>query len=32
MTWGKAADALLAYAGLLSEDDWEKARFPWLAG
>ena len=32
VTWGKAADAFLAYAGLLSEDDWEKKRFPWLAG
>ncbi len=32
VTWGKAADAFLAYAGLLSEDDWEKQRFPWLAG
>jgi uncharacterized protein (TIGR03083 family) len=32
VTWGHAADALLAYAGLLSDDDWEKGRFPWLAG
>jgi uncharacterized protein (TIGR03083 family) len=32
VTWGKAADAFLAYAGLLSEDDWEKRRVPWLAG
>ena len=32
VTWGKAVDAQLAYAGLLSEDDWEKDRFPWLAG
>ena len=32
MTWGKAADATLAYAGLLSEDGWDKGRFPWLAG
>jgi len=31
-TWGKAADAFLAYAGLLSEDDWDRQRFPWLAG
>ena len=31
-TWGKAADAFLAYAGLLSEDDWERERFAWLAG
>ncbi|MGH2681074.1 MAG: maleylpyruvate isomerase family mycothiol-dependent enzyme [Actinomycetota bacterium] len=32
VTWGKAADAFLAYAGLLSEQDWEARRFPWLAG
>jgi uncharacterized protein (TIGR03083 family) len=32
VTWGQAADALLGYAGLLSEDEWEKGRFPWLAG
>jgi uncharacterized protein (TIGR03083 family) len=32
VTWGKGADVTLAYAGLLSEDDWEKKRFPWLAG
>jgi uncharacterized protein (TIGR03083 family) len=32
VTWGKAADAFLAYAGLLSPEDWERARFPWLAG
>jgi uncharacterized protein (TIGR03083 family) len=32
VTWGKAADALLAYAGLLSDQDWEQKRFPWLAG
>ena len=32
VTWGKAADATLAFAGLLSQDDWEKERFPWLAG
>jgi uncharacterized protein (TIGR03083 family) len=31
-TWGKAADAFLAYAGLLSEEDWERERFAWLAG
>jgi hypothetical protein len=24
VTWGKAADAFLAYVGLLSEEDWEK--------
>jgi uncharacterized protein (TIGR03083 family) len=32
VTWGHAADALLAYAGLLADDDWDKGRFPWLAG
>ncbi|MGH2642176.1 MAG: maleylpyruvate isomerase family mycothiol-dependent enzyme [Actinomycetota bacterium] len=32
VTWGQAADALLGYAGLLSEDGWAKERFPWLAG
>jgi uncharacterized protein (TIGR03083 family) len=32
VTWGKAADAFLAYVGLLSDEDWEKRRFPWLGG
>jgi uncharacterized protein (TIGR03083 family) len=32
VTWGKAADAFLAYAGLLSPEDWERKRFSWLAG
>ena len=32
MTWGQAADAFLAYAGLLSPEDWERERFSWLAG
>jgi uncharacterized protein (TIGR03083 family) len=32
VTWGQAADALLAYAGLLSSEAWERDRFPWLAG
>jgi uncharacterized protein (TIGR03083 family) len=32
VTWGQAADALLGYAGLLSGDEWDKGRFPWLAG
>jgi uncharacterized protein (TIGR03083 family) len=32
VTWGKAADAFLAYAGLLSPEDWERERFSWLAG
>jgi len=30
--WGQAADALLAYSALLSEDDWVQRRFPWLSG
>jgi uncharacterized protein (TIGR03083 family) len=32
VTWGKAADTFLAYMGLLSDQDWERQRFPWLAG
>lgn len=32
VTWGRAADAFLAYSGLLSDDDWERERFAWLAG
>jgi uncharacterized protein (TIGR03083 family) len=32
VSWGKAADAFLAYVGLLSEEEWEKKRFPWFAG
>jgi uncharacterized protein (TIGR03083 family) len=31
-TWGRAADAFLAYAALLSEEDWTSKRFAWLAG
>jgi len=31
-TWGRAAEAFLAYAGLLSEDGWRDERFPWLSG
>lgn len=31
-TWGKAADALLAYADRLSAADWDGKRFPWVAG
>ena len=31
VTWGKAADAFLAYMGLLPDEDWERKRFPWLA-
>ena len=29
---GKAADAFLAYMGLLTDDEWEQHRFAWLAG
>jgi uncharacterized protein (TIGR03083 family) len=32
VAWGRAADAFLAYAGLLSDGDWERNRFPWFAG
>jgi uncharacterized protein (TIGR03083 family) len=32
VTWGKAADAFLAYSGLLAPEDWDRERFPWLAG
>jgi uncharacterized protein (TIGR03083 family) len=32
VTWGQAADAFLAYVGLLSQEDWDRERFPWLAG
>jgi hypothetical protein len=32
VTWGRAADAFLAYVGLLSEEEWETRRFAWLAG
>jgi uncharacterized protein (TIGR03083 family) len=31
-TWGRAADALLAYAARLSDEDWAERRYPWLAG
>jgi uncharacterized protein (TIGR03083 family) len=31
-TWGRAADALLAYAARLSGDEWRDARYPWVAG
>jgi uncharacterized protein (TIGR03083 family) len=31
-TWGRAADAVLAYAATLSTEDWDGRRFPWLAG
>jgi uncharacterized protein (TIGR03083 family) len=31
-TWGRAADAFLAFAARLSDDEWRDARFRWLAG
>jgi uncharacterized protein (TIGR03083 family) len=31
-TWGKAAEAFLAYAAILSEDDWRTRRLGWVAG
>ena len=31
-TWGRAADAFLAYVAELSDADWRDRRFPWLAG
>ena len=31
-TWGQAAEASLAYASLLSDEDWRDQRFPWLSG
>jgi uncharacterized protein (TIGR03083 family) len=31
-TWGRAADALLAYATELDDGDWRDARYRWFAG
>lgn len=31
-TWGKAAETFIAYAALLSDEEWTSARFRWLAG
>jgi uncharacterized protein (TIGR03083 family) len=31
-TWGRAAGAFLAYTAQLSEEAWERERFPWLSG
>jgi uncharacterized protein (TIGR03083 family) len=31
-TWGQAAGSFLAFASLLSDDDWHDRRFPWLSG
>lgn len=30
--WGQAAEAFLAYAALLSAQEWSEKRFPWVAG
>jgi uncharacterized protein (TIGR03083 family) len=30
--WGQAAESFLAHAALLSPEDWETRRFPWLSG
>jgi uncharacterized protein (TIGR03083 family) len=30
--WGQAAESFLAYAALLSPQDWAEKRFPWVAG
>jgi uncharacterized protein (TIGR03083 family) len=31
-TWGRAAEAFLAYAARLDDDEWRDARYPWIAG
>ncbi len=31
-TWGQAAESFLAFAALLSEDEWRDRRSPWLSG
>jgi uncharacterized protein (TIGR03083 family) len=31
-TWGSAAQSFLGHCGLLSDEDWDRKRFPWLAG
>jgi len=30
--WGRAADAVLAFAAKLTDEEWRTRRFPWLAG
>jgi uncharacterized protein (TIGR03083 family) len=30
--WGRAADAVLAFASTLTDEEWRTRRFPWLAG
>jgi len=31
-TWGRAADAFLAFSARMPDDEWETERFRWLAG
>lgn len=31
-TWGRAAEAFLAYAARLLPEEWDAKRFPWVAG
>jgi uncharacterized protein (TIGR03083 family) len=31
-TWGKAADALLTFAGRMDQEAWHASRIPWLVG
>jgi uncharacterized protein (TIGR03083 family) len=31
-TWGRAAESQLAFAALLSDEEWRTRRFPWLSG
>ena len=31
-TWGRAAEALVELCTRLTDDEWEKNRYPWLAG
>jgi uncharacterized protein (TIGR03083 family) len=31
-TWGRAAEALLAHAAAIDEQEWRDRRYPWLAG
>jgi uncharacterized protein (TIGR03083 family) len=30
--WGRAADSFLAFATILSDDEWSAERIPWLSG
>ena len=31
-TWGEAAESFLVYCSKLDDDDWQNARYPWIAG